>query len=166
MQKKVIIAGDHSSLELKLHLKTHLEQHGFLVEDLGTHSSDSVNYTDFAKKACLKYLTGGYAFGLLICGTGIGISISANKICGIRCALPQNMYAAEMAKQHNNANFLAFGARIDYSESPENILNAYLATEFEGGRHAMRVAQMMELEQLLPEKVHQDEIESGKDKNC
>ncbi|MEM9424919.1 MAG: ribose 5-phosphate isomerase B [Spirochaetota bacterium] len=137
MSEKVIIAGDHSSPELKQRLRQHLEARGYRVEDLGTHSSESVNYADFAEQACRKYLGGGYLFGVLICGTGIGISISANKIRNIRCALPQNRYAAEMAKQHNSANFIAFGARIDYPESPESILDAFLDAEFEGGRHSV-----------------------------
>ena len=147
MQENILIAGDHSSLELKLRLKQHLESRGYKVEDLGPYSKDAVSYADFAEKAGEKYLAGGYAFGVLICGTGIGISISANKITGIRCALPQNGYAANMAKKHNNANFIAFGARIDYPDSPEKILNAYIDAEFEGGRHAVRVSQMMALEQ-------------------
>ncbi len=145
---KVIIAGDHSSPELKQRLKIHLEQRGCQVEDLGAHGSEPHSYAEFAQKACSQYQKGGYAFGVLICGTGIGISISANKMRGIRCALPQNTYAAEMAKKHNDANFVAFGARIDYAESPESILDAYLNTTFEGGRHALRIEQMMKLQQL------------------
>ncbi len=144
---KVVIAGDHSSPELKQRLKQHLEQRGYQVDDQGVHSSTSVNYAELAEKACQSYLAGGYAFGVLICGTGIGISISANKINGIRCALPQNVFAADMARRHNNANFIAFGARIGYAESPEQILDAYLSAEFEGGRHAERVGYMMSLEQ-------------------
>ena len=146
MKQKIIIAGDHSSLAIKQHLKQHLENRDYEVEDLGTHEETAVSYAEFAEKACLCYLKGGYAFGLLVCGTGIGISISANKIHGIRCALPQNSFAAQMARQHNNANFLAFGARIAYPEKPEEILDAYLNSSFEGGRHAERVAYMMELE--------------------
>ena len=153
MPEKIIIAGDHSSPEFKQRLKQHLEQRGWPVEDLGTDSSDSVNYAEFAEKACLQYLSGGYACGILICGTGIGISISANKVSGIRCALPQSRYAAAMAKKHNDANFIAFGARIDYPESPASILDAYLDAEFEGGRHSLRVKQMMALEKLLPPKL-------------
>ena len=146
MKQRVIIAGDHSSPAMKQQLKRHLESRGYEVEDLGTHEEIAVSYAEFAEKACLRYLDGGYAFGLLICGTGIGISISANKIHGIRCALPQNSFAAQMARQHNNANFLAFGARIAYPEKPEDIIDAYLNSSFEGGRHAERVAYMMKLE--------------------
>ncbi|WGK68108.1 RpiB/LacA/LacB family sugar-phosphate isomerase [Candidatus Haliotispira prima] len=150
MSEEVVIAGDHSSPELKRRLSRYLEQRGYQVDDLGVYNSDSVNYAEFAEKACLKYLEGGYAFGVLVCGTGIGISISANKVRGIRCALPQNVFAAGMTKKHNDANFIAFGARIEYSESPEEILGAYLDAAFEGGRHAIRVEYMMGLEQLKP----------------
>ena len=89
---------------------------------------------------------GGYEFGIVCCGTGIGISISANKINGIRCALPQNSFAARMAKQHNNANFIAFGGRIDYQDDVLDMLDAFIDESFEGGRHERRVDKIMSLE--------------------
>lgn len=147
--KNVIIAGDHSSLELKERLKSYLEAQGYRPQDLGVHSTDSVDYPDIAQEACTSYLKApeNYAFGILICGTGIGISIAANKIDGIRCALPQNCFAGQMAKEHNNANFISFGARIDYQESPEQILAAYLAASFaQGGRHQQRIDKIHGLE--------------------
>ena len=103
-------------------------------------------YEGGAEKAVLEYRKGGYDFGILCCGTGIGISISANKMKGIRCALPQNAYAAKMCRCHNDANFIAFGGRIEYPEPVTDILDAYIDAEFEGGRHAGRISKMMALE--------------------
>jgi ribose 5-phosphate isomerase B len=99
-----------------------------------------------AAQACGEYLAGGYEFGVVCCGTGIGISISANKIDGIRCALPQNVFAAEMAKCHNNANFIAFGGRIDYCEPVLDMVDAFVDNSFEAGRHSRRVDKIMALE--------------------
>ena len=100
-----------------------------------------------AKLACDEFKRGGYEFGILCCGTGIGISISANKIKGIRCALPQNCFAAQMAKEHNDANFLAFGGRIDYSDDVIDMLKAYIGTQTsQDERHARRREKMMALE--------------------
>ncbi|RKX83249.1 MAG: ribose-5-phosphate isomerase, partial [Spirochaetes bacterium] len=90
--------------------------------------------------------SGKYEFGIVCCGTGIGISISANKVDGIRCALPQNIFGAEMSKVHNNANFIAFGGRIDYHDSVNDMVDAYIDAKFEGGRHQRRVDKIMGLE--------------------
>lgn len=145
---KVLIASDHGALELKNQISKHLEKRGFKVEDLGVHDESSVDYPDIAEKACRKYLEGGYEFGVLACGTGIGISISANKIQGIRCALPQNSFAAHMAKEHNNANFIAFGGRIDYPEAVESMLDSYIDNTYsEEQRHHRRVDKINKLEQ-------------------
>ena len=100
----------------------------------------------FRPKLFGLFRKGGYEFGVLLCGTGIGISISANKMTGIRCALPQTRYSAEMTKRHNDANFIAFGGRVEYSEKPEEILDAFIDASFEGGRHERRIAKMMALE--------------------
>lgn len=144
--KKVVVANDHGAVELTVQIVEHLKQRGFEVNHLGVHSSDSVDYPDMAAMACGEYLAGGYEFGIVCCGTGIGISISANKIDGIRCALPQNIFASQMAKSHNNANFIAFGGRIDYPEPVLQMLDAYIDSPFEGGRHATRVRKIMALE--------------------
>ena len=122
---KAVIANDHGGVQLAAEILRHLP--------------------DYAEKAVNEYRNGGYDFGVLICGTGIGISISANKMDGIRCALPQNSYAAEMTKRHNNANFIAFGGRIEYQEPVTAILDAYIDAEFEGGRHQRRIDKMMAL---------------------
>lgn len=143
---KVVIANDHGAVELKTRLKVHLEKRGFLVNDLGVNDGNSVDYPDQAAIACTEFLKGGYDFGVVCCGTGIGISIAANKIRGIRCALPQDRYAAEMTRRHNNPNFIAFGGRVDYKDSPEEMLDAFIDSPFEGGRHQKRVDKIMSLE--------------------
>ena len=144
--KKIVMANDHGAVDLALKMKAHLEEKGFEVNHLGTIDTASVDYPDMAQKAVEEFRKGDYEFGVLLCGTGIGISISANKMKGVRCALPQNCYAASMAKQHNNANFIAFGGRIEYEEDPISILDAFISSEFEGGRHQRRIDKIMALE--------------------
>lgn len=140
---KVIIANDHGAVTLKTRLMNYMQSKGITVVNLGTDDEVSVDYPDIARSACTEYLKGGYDFGVLLCGTGIGISIAANKIDGIRAALPQNSYAAQMAREHNNANFLVFGGRIDYPEAPETILDAYLNAFYDPkSRHGRRVAKL------------------------
>ena len=142
----VVLANDHGAVELALTFVKHLTERGFTVNHLGVTTSDSVDYPDMAEKACKEYKKGDYVFGVLLCGTGIGISISANKIEGIRCDLPQNGYAAAMARKHNDVNFIAFGGRIEYSEDPSSILDAFIDETFEGDRHQRRVDKIMALE--------------------
>ncbi len=142
----VVLANDHGAVELTNKLIGYLEKMGYTVNHFGVTSNDSVDYPDIAKEACLEYKKGGYEFGIVLCGTGIGISISANKVNGIRCALPQNCYAATMARRHNDANFIAFGGRIDYQEDPLDMLDAFMDVSFEGERHQRRVDKMMALE--------------------
>lgn len=143
---KIILANDHGAIELKQRIQKYLEGLGHSITNLGVDQADSVDYPDQAKLACEEYLKGGYDFGILFCGTGIGISIAANKISGIRAALPQNSFAAKMAKEHNNANFLAFGGRIEYQDSVEDMVAEFINTDYEGGRHDLRVNKMMDLE--------------------
>lgn len=143
---KIIIGNDHGALELKQQLMTHLKAEGHQITDIGVNESTSVDYPDIAEKACADYLNGDFDFGILLCGTGIGISIAANKINGIRAALPQNSYAAEMAKEHNNANFIVFGGRIDYGEPVTDILDTYIKTAFGGERHQRRINKITDLE--------------------
>ncbi len=141
--KKIIIAADHGALELKKNIVSHLEHKGYSVDDLGVFNEDSVDYPDMARVGCEAFLKGDYEYGILACGTGIGISISANKINGIRCALPQNVFAARMAREHNNANILAFGGRIDYPEPVEDMIDAFDESVFSSEeRHGRRVAKM------------------------
>ena len=144
---KVVVANDHGAVELTATIVEFLKNRGFEVNYLGTAENKSVDYPDMAELACTEFLKGDYEFGVLCCGTGIGISISANKIHGIRCALPQNCFAAQMAKEHNAANFIAFGGRIDYQESVTDMLGAYIDAQIsQDERHARRRAKMMMLE--------------------
>ena len=143
---KAVVANDHGAVSLAAEVVKHLEKRGFEVTYLGIDHEESIDYPDKAEEAVMEYRKGGYDFGVLLCGTGIGISISANKMKGIRCALPETKYAATMAKEHNNANFIAFGGRIEYSENPLDILDGYIDAAFQGGRHERRIEKMMALE--------------------
>jgi len=145
--KKVVVANDQGAVELTASIVEHLKKQGFEVNYLGIGEPVSVDYPDMAKAACEEFKKGGYEFGVLCCGTGIGISICANKIDGIRCALPQNCYAATMCKEHNDANFIAFGGRIDYPQPVLDMLDAYINTDVSmDKRHVRRRAKMMALE--------------------
>lgn len=136
---KIVIGNDHAGVEFKNTLKQHLEGKGFEVINVGTDTSDSVDYPDIAKEVSEKILSKEAEYGVLICGTGIGISIAANKIKGIRAALVNNEITARLAKQHNNANIVALGARVMGDVLAKSCLDAFFETEFEGGRHAKRV---------------------------
>lgn len=148
MNKRVIIANDHGATALKNEIVNYLKSLNYEVTNLGVDGEDSVDYPDIALEACNGFLNGEYDFGILCCGTGIGISIAANKVPGIRCALVHNLFTAEMAKNHNNANFLAFGGRLDYEDSVEKMLDKYINTEFGGDRHQRRIDKMMDIDNL------------------
>lgn len=136
---KIAVAGDHGGFELKEKVKEHLLTRGFEVEDLGTYSEDSVDYPAYGK-ACGEAVASGQAdLGIVVCGTGIGISIAANKVKGIRCGLCTSVEMAHLTKQHNNANILALGGRTTEPELAVKIVDEWLDTEFEGGRHQRRV---------------------------
>lgn len=137
--KTVLVASDHAGLELKNHLASFLEKHGYDVLDLGTGNNDSVDYPDYAHKAAACILDGKADAGVVICGTGIGISIAANRHKGIRCALCHNAEIARLARQHNNANLLALAGRFITPAEAEPVVTAFLETGFEGGRHENRI---------------------------
>lgn len=149
---RVIIGNDHGAVDLKNRIVRHLEKKGHSVVNRGVNSDGSVDYPDIAQDVCEEFLAAEHAgedpydFAVVCCGTGIGVSISANKINGIRCALPQNIFAARMAREHNNANALAFGGRVKYVEPVEKMLDAFIESMPEGGRHANRVKKIMDLE--------------------
>ena len=144
---KVAFASDHGGRGLRLFLQERAGANGYTVVDLGTESDASVDYPDFAKIGCEAVLSGRADCCVLICGTGIGISIAANKMKGIRCALCSSEYDAEMARKHNNANALALGGRTTGPEVASSILLRFLATEFEGGRHATRLEKIKAMEE-------------------
>lgn len=136
---KIAIASDHGGFALKEKIKEHLLKRGFSVEDLGTYSEESVDYPVYGK-ACGEAVASEKAdLGVVICGTGIGISIAANKIKGIRCGLCTSVEMAHLTKQHNNANILALGGRTTGVDLAVKIVDEWLDTEYEGGRHQRRV---------------------------
>lgn len=142
----IVIGSDHGGFELKEVLKNHLQEKGLEVVDVGCYDTASVDYPDIAEKACKEVIGGSCEWGILVCGTGIGISMAANKVHGIRCALVSNEYSAEMTKRHNNANMLAFGGRVTGPDLAKNIVDAYIKAEFEGGRHQNRIDKISALE--------------------
>lgn len=139
---KFYIGTDHAGFEIKDAVKSMLKLRGCEVIDLGPNSNDRVDYPDFGHKVAKAVLEDDGSFGVIICGTGIGISVSANKHKGIRAALCHDAYTASMARAHNNANIIAFGQRIVGLGVIESMLDAFISTPFEGGRHASRVAKI------------------------
>lgn len=140
------IGNDHGGYELKMHIKKLLESKGIEVKDFGTHNTDSVDYPDIAIPVCESVVNGECQCGILVCGTGIGMSIAANKINGIRAAHVTDSFSARMTKMHNNANVICLGGRITGPEIASDIVEAYLNAEFQGGRHENRVNKIMALE--------------------
>ena len=147
MKGKIIAGADHGGFRLKQYVVDVLREWGYEVEDLGVFSEDSVDYPDVAEKVARRVLEVDGSRGVLLCGTGIGVSIAANKIKGIRAAHVSDPYSAAMAAAHNNANILTFGGRVVGPELAKSILRAYLDTPFEGGRHQHRIDKIMALEQ-------------------
>ncbi len=133
------IGSDHGGFELKAEIMKHLAARGFEYKDFGTNSEDSCDYPVYGEAVGRAVASGDFDLGIIICGTGIGISIAANKIKGIRAALCGDTFSAEMARAHNNANILALGARVVGTGLALKIVDTFLDTEFEGGRHARRV---------------------------
>ena len=136
---KIAIASDHAGVELKSIIKSYLESQGFEVKDLGPQTEDSVDYPDFGHKLAQAVEQNEVAKGIIICGTGIGISIAANRHKGVRAALCTNATMAKLTRLHNDANVLALGARITGFEVILDCVDAFMGTEFEGGRHERRV---------------------------
>jgi ribose 5-phosphate isomerase B len=143
----IAIACDHGALTLKEHLKAYLEGKGISCKDFGTHTPDSCDYPDFAVPAARAVASGECEKGIVLCTTGIGVSIAANKVKGVRCALCHEPYSAEMTRRHNDANVLAMGAGVTGTNLAERIVDAFLTTEFEGGRHQRRVDKINALEE-------------------
>ncbi|MEM1418168.1 MAG: ribose 5-phosphate isomerase B [Myxococcota bacterium] len=144
--RRFIAGADHAGVDLKDALVAHLRELGHEVEDLGTHGHESVDYPDFAHAVVTKVLeeraAGGETFGLLCCGTGLGVMYSANRHRGIRAALCSEPWSAEMSRRHNDANVLCMGGRVVGAGLAKGILEAFLAAPFEGGRHARRVGKI------------------------
>lgn len=137
---KIALAADHGGYELKEIVKNDVLQGGHQVEDLGCFSADSVDYPDFAAKVVEKVVSGDCQRGILVCGTGIGMAIAANRHPSIRAANCSDIYTAKMSREHNNANVLCLGARVIGTAVALEIVRVWLETEFAGGRHALRIA--------------------------
>ncbi len=145
---KITIGSDHGAVALKDEVKMVLKEYEDIkVTDVGTFSTESVDYPDIAEKVCADVTNGKADLGIVLCGTGIGISIAANKVKGIRCALCNDVYSAKKARQHNNANVLAMGGRVLGFGPAGEIVRAFVESKFEGGRHERRVNKLMAIEQ-------------------
>ena len=149
----VAIGNDHAGFEMKMIVKNHLKQKGITLKDFGCDNGDSVDYPDFAFEVADAVVHGDCRFGILICGTGIGISIAANKVSGVRAAVCHDTFTAMQARAHNDANILCLGGRILEPEEACHMVDLFLATEFENGRHQRRIAKI-------------SAIESGNNKTC
>ena len=143
---KITIGSDHGAVELKEEVKKVLAEFDVEIKDVGTFGKESVDYPDIAEKVCADVVIGAADRGIVLCGTGLGISIAANKINGIRCALCNDVYSAKMSREHNNANVLAMGGRVMGFGPAGEIVRAWMTTEFAGGRHQRRIDKMMALE--------------------
>ena len=139
MAKPIALAADHGGFELKEAVKAHLEELGLEYIDFGTHSTDSVDYPDMAVPACDAVVSGQCEKALLFCGTGVGISMAANKIKGIRACCCSDSFSCEYTRRHNDANMLAIGAGFTGKNLAERMVEVFLSTDFEGGRHERRV---------------------------
>ncbi len=136
---KIAVASDHAGFEFKKIVTAWLEENGYEFSDMGPHNGDSVDYPDYARKVAEAVAAGHFDQGILLCGTGIGVSIAANKVKGIRAALACNPEFATLARQHNNANIICLSARFTDKATIEKTLLNWFAAEFEGGRHQLRV---------------------------
>lgn len=142
----ICIASDHGGYAMKQELMDYLRKKGVEFEDLGCYSEESCNYPEYAEKAARAVVAGTYEKGILICGTGLGMSIAANKVRGARCAVLSDCLSAELCRQHNDANLIALGGRVLGPELAKRLVDIFLTTPFEGGRHAKRVAMYTDIE--------------------
>ncbi len=144
---KIAFACDHGGFSAKEEVINYLKSNGYTVKDFGTFSDESCDYPEFAEKVCNSVLSGESDKGVLICGTGIGMSIVANKIKGIRCAHVTDIFSAEMTRRHNDTNVIALGARITDTQTIIKLVDKFLTTDFDGGRHAVRVDKIKNIEE-------------------
>ncbi len=146
MIKRIAIGSDHAGFEDKEKIKRQLDELGIEYEDVGTNSTESVDYPVYARKVAEKVASGEAEQGILVCGSGNGMQIAANKIRGVRAALAWNEETARLARQHNDANVLSVPARMISPEEVSKVIESYLKAEFEGGRHARRISEISDLE--------------------
>ena len=143
---KIAIGNDHVAVDLKKHITKYLEDKGYTVVNYGTDSTDSCDYPIYGEKVGRAVASGECDLGNLICGTGIGISLAANKVKGVRAAVCSEPYSARLTRQHNNANIIAFGARVVGQAMAEMIVDEFLNAEYQGGRHQRRVDMLTDIE--------------------
>lgn len=143
---KVAIASDHGGINIREEIKQQMEELGIEYEDFGCECDTSVDYPDYALPVAEKVAAGEFDRGILICGTGIGMSIAANKVKGIRCALVHDVFSAKLTRQHNDSNIIAMGERVIGAGLAREIAKAWLTSDFEGGRHANRIGKITEYE--------------------
>ena len=136
---KIAIGNDHVALDMKNHIKAYIESKGHTVSDFGAYTDERTDYPIYAARVSNAILSGECELGILICGTGVGMSIAANKINGIRAAVCSDPYSARLTRQHNNANIIAFGARVVGEATAEMIVDEFISAEYEGGRHQGRI---------------------------
>jgi ribose 5-phosphate isomerase B len=142
---RVIIGSDHAGFSMKSQVKTVLEDMGHSVEDVGCHSEDSVDYPVYGKAVAAGIARGEFPRGILVCGSGLGMSMIANRFVGVRAALCNDLYSAVLSRQHNDANLLVMGGRLIGADLAGEIVRTWLVTEFDGGRHQGRIAQLDEV---------------------
>lgn len=146
VSNKIVLASDHAGLALKDQLVEHLRSQKYEVTDLGTHQGESVDYPDYAAEVCKYILTHKAELGILVCGTGVGMCITANKFPGIRAAVVSEPFSAQMSREHNDANVLCMGARVINLSKAQEITEAWLKASFQGGRHANRLQKIRDIE--------------------
>ncbi len=139
---KIALGSDHGGFNLKNHIKEYLVSKNYEVVDFGVNSSDSVDYPEYGQKVAIEVANGNFDRGIVVCGTGQGIGMSANKVEGIRCGIVSDVFSAKMTRMHNNANMISLGERVIGKGLALEIIDAFLTSEFEGGRHERRVAKI------------------------
>ncbi len=154
--KKLAIGNDHVAVEMKNEIMAYLQEKGYEVVNVGTDSPERFNYPVSGYKVAKMVASGEVDGGILICGTGVGISLSANKVHGIRCVTCSEPYSARLSRQHNNTNCVAFGARVVGIETAKDIVDAWLGAEYEGGRHQVRIDMLAEIETTQALKAAED----------
>jgi ribose 5-phosphate isomerase B len=161
MEKKIIIGSDHVGLELKPVIMAHLEELGYEVTDVGAYDNTRTDYPIYGQAVGQRVASGEFPLGIAICGTGVGISIAANKVPGVRAACVSEPYSASLSRQHNNSNVLCFGSRVVGSELAKMIVDEWLNAEFQGGRHQRRIDELHAEDEHDVEKFDQL-VEQGK----
>ena len=155
---RIAIGADHAGLSLKDNLARLFDEQGIAYQDFGTHGPDSVDYPDVAADVAHAVAGGDFDRGLLVCGSGIGMAIAANKVPGIRAAVATEPESARLCRSHNDANVLALGARLTPPDRAGEIVTAFLETPFEGGRHQRRIDKLTQLDTLTPDRLRRDRL--------